>query len=203
MLYDLGRLDDYVYIYNTDDSSCRLMHKCYVDECEESSYRGSLSPAKLKMLYPKFVNNRSGVLMDLFQYDVEFYGFGVVTFVASIGLINMTSKNVKHMILSKYYERFSYGDYMLLLMIRQISRLSYASAFASTPCLWDFVIDKNKYECIPFPLQMLEHVLKSHDFVYIDSLFNNVLFDSLRVYMNNRSWLVAKRDIKDLDIRWY
>lgn len=71
MLYDCGHVDDYVYVYDSENGKCSLLKS---DACRCSLQRvsnKSFSFAKLRMLY-NFHGMEFNYLLSLFRYGIKF-----------------------------------------------------------------------------------------------------------------------------------
>lgn len=200
MLYNCGGIEGYNYILDSETGTCRLVKNGSFDE--NSINRGSLSPAKLKMLYG-FVDSNFGLDKDLCTYEVEFNNNYSADIQLCIGIVNISSSFVKFRNandISKYLKNFLYGQYCIFLLVRSIHSLVF------TPNFWQIRLWAYLYYCLPLPVQMLDCLfgfVRSYDFDGLNSIFGGALIDTLTLRIDGNIVRSHIESTKNNVIGWY
>lgn len=191
MFYDCGSLGNYSYIFDTEDNSCELVDKSRLQgvHVEELFDRGSIQPAKLKMLY-----SFKGVNLVSSMYNICIYNIGVSTINLNVRLVDLRGKNVEYQSEDYCNEMtdFCYDGYMLFLMLTH-GTFNETGNLVSFPLYRRLIIGAFMYIGIPIPAQMLYYMdrfVKSHDFESLDRIFGGFLFSNFHKKIGDFEWRV-------------
>lgn len=205
MFYDCGSVDNYSYIFDTEDGSCELVKQdSLVDiEINKLADRGSLSPVKLKMLFgfKDYANNSM-----MYRICTYYINENIVLHVRLHIRLVYLSKDVKYYTIrtSQEYKDFCYNGYMLFLVVTSGSH-DMVGKLCSKPNFRHLVFNYVDYLGIQLPLQMLPYMnrlAKEHNFYELDRAFGGFIFSNLTMLDKGGFWKTNTEKLDEDNIFW-
>lgn len=192
MFYECGQLNNYVYVYDSDDNTCELVKKKRLKDSgivlSNECIMNSFDIARLRMMYP-FESDIVSLYYDAFSYKVEFKNREII-------LIDVSFRIFDRLKILKVYN--GVGDILESLCFGNSNKFLFLEIHQADT-FQEPIESELPFRCIrrisdiigyPVPPQMFTYIMnlvKIHDFDSIDramcgSLFKNLVIRSYNGY---------------------
>lgn len=213
MYYNCGDLDNYRYVYDSDDGSCELVEKYRLMQSnlgvEKRPIRSSLSLAKLRMLYG--FDNSSDIAMRIkfCTYTVDFEYFEDFKICLSFIVLDLSRDEIGYNRTGRVKHElndFCYDNYMIFMIVTPVWR-KMMSRFRTSPSFKSASIKGYRIMGFPVPLQMLDYVFKfvrNRDIFGIIRAFGGTLYDNLEIKIlgDTYDWQSKKYRLDEKVVKW-
>ena len=181
MLYDVGHIGLYVYVYDSDTGECKL--RFYPDIVRNNihldRFNDNMSIVKLKMLY----GLESGKLRNLCKYDIKLDGDRIVVIIGLV-LCLVKLENIRRIDGGRLvYTGFDIDGYCYCICLSILTGWSFAPV--SAPSLYKIVHGTSIFYGYPISYHMLDclsRLSENNDIIGIDNIMCGALLKRMKYY---------------------
>lgn len=194
MFYDCGLLNDYRYVYDSDDDSCELVdNKKLLDSnivVSNEYISGSFDIPRLRMMY-NFKNDAYSLFLNVCSYRIIFDNSDVFLLYLNFRIFDIVDVLEDYNMPIDELKSVRFGNSNKFLFMELYKPHLFYNSRSTKPSLRCI---RYVFFGFPVPVQMFIYVMnlaKMSDFDSIDRAFNGALFKNMRV-KSDLEWSLSK-----------